>query len=466
VLAATAGQWTARATGLVLQAAHFALVARALGTGEFAGWVAALALLMIAGALAEFGLTDTIVVAAGVPGTRTADLLAGARRASTTLLGASLAVALVGSVVLTADGRLATLVLLPWFLAARRTVVWVAHRRSQLDFVRLGVAEVAGRAAAVVLVAPVAAWGSAWSPTTQLLAAAASLAGGSVVSLAVLHERGLGRTTAAPGPTAKGLLVAAVPLGLATAASFVHFKSDQLVLGVVAGAGTVPAYAVAARVFDAVYALAHSGAVVGFSHLVRADGAERGRAAARHQALVILAALALGAATYVAAPAFVAALAGGRYPGAVRLTRLLCPAMVAGIVNVATAQVVIAAGRTRALLAIATVCALGNVVAATAFASAWGATGAAVATTCTMTAEMAATAWAARRSTAALLPPVVVVATVAAFAVATSGAVWLATHVHPGVAAPVAVAALAIAVAGPLRALRAAVPAGRSPSAG
>src|SRR5262249_54544820 len=59
LVAASSTVSVARAGALLLQAAHFAVAARLLPPAQFAGFAAALALVTIATALAEFGVTHT-----------------------------------------------------------------------------------------------------------------------------------------------------------------------------------------------------------------------------------------------------------------------------------------------------------------------------------------------------------------------------------------------------------------------
>jgi O-antigen/teichoic acid export membrane protein len=441
VAAATAGQWGARGGGLLLQAGHFALAARGLGTDAFAGWAAALALLSIATAVAEFGLTDTLVLALGRDGADPVKVVATGRRASGVLLGAGVVVTAVGLAFLPGEARIAALSLVPWFLVARRSVVGVAYRRWALDFGRLAAAELAGRTTAVVTVLPLVVAGSAWSTAVQLSVASGSLALGGAVTLVVLRPPAARRGVAVVGTGA--LLAAALPLGLSTAAAFVHAKADQLVLVVVSGTASVPAYAVGARIFDAIHALAYAGAVVGFSHLVRAAPDDRVAVARRHQAVLVGASLVLGATVFVAAPVLVALLAGDEYRDAVALTRWLAPAMVAAILTFTAAQIAIADGRGRQLLVWAAAGAVANVGAAALLGARYGATGAALATVATETACMFAVARVALLARPGVLGPVATIVPLAAFTVATWGGLALWEQVHPVSGVALALAALA-----------------------
>ena len=385
---ASTGLSAARGLTLLLQAAHFALVARLTDPATFAGYIAATALVTIAAAVAEFGLVNTVVLRRqSQPPERAGDVLAQAVGASARLAAVSLALALpVAWLVLPAAGRTAFALLVPWFLVSCWRLPFVAERRFRLDFARLAAADLADRGIPLAALVPVALVGGAWSGTVQLAVVGLGLLLGALVAQVVLAPRRPLRTwlpRRRPVMPPGELIRQALPLGATGALSLVHARVDQVVLaGLGFGAG-LAAYGVAYRLFDAALALAVAAGAVTFPALARARGAERDRVVRVQSALLGALAVVAGLAVLLLAPQLVRLLGGDRYPEAVGLVRLLSPALVLAVLNLGVAQVAIVEGKARELLRVSALCAGVNLVLNLALDPRFGPTGAAFATVAT-----------------------------------------------------------------------------------
>jgi O-antigen/teichoic acid export membrane protein len=395
VARATVGQWVSRGAGLGLQAAHFAVLARALGRDELAAWSAAYALLAIAGAIAEFGLTDTIVLRLERDRERADAIVVAARRAAVALAVAALAVAFAGSFVLPSAARLPLVTLVPWFVLSRLNAVPTAYRRWSLEFTRVAAAECLGRAVqvaavSILLLTDLDRW-------ARFAVASGSLGVGSAVALTIL-ARGLPLRSSGPGLPVWALVRAAIPLGLTTTASFVHARVDQIVMSALSDPDSLASYAVAARVPEVSLALVVAGAAVGFAHVVRSSGLDLVLAARRHQTIVSGAAITVGVGIAAAASPVVTILGGARYSSADELVLLLVPGIVAGMLNVAGAQLMVASGRAMQLLVVAVALAVVHVAVLVPAVVAFDAKGAAAATSVTEVVGMVVIGWLAARA--------------------------------------------------------------------
>src|SRR5581483_4756089 len=178
-------QGTGWGVSLVLQAAHFAVAARFLTPTEFAAYVAALALYGITGALSEFGLQQTSVLAFQT--SDEARVMRASVVASVLLGGASLVVAVViTALALPRSVQDPALLLVPAFVIARAELPFQALRQHRLQFGRVASAEVAGRVVALASLAVIALGGDSLSTTGRFAAVGLTLALGLSVSVIML----------------------------------------------------------------------------------------------------------------------------------------------------------------------------------------------------------------------------------------------------------------------------------------
>lgn len=347
------------ALSLLLQAAHFAFLARSFDRGTFSAVVTALAMYSIAGALGEFGLQQTAVLRLS-DGAGERDVIVATRRASLVLASGALLVAAL--VVAMMPTRVATsaLALVPAFVLVRLQVPHVALRQHRLDFVRLAIGDLAGRAMATAIVVP---FGLRWVDLPEpfgTVVVGVSLAAGAMVTLLV--RRTTPRPIGSESPVRWQRLVGeAMPLGLTNAASFVHVRIDQVLLALIGFSPEIAAYAVAYRVLDASVAVVSALGAFALAVLARERGEGRTSAAREIGDLLATVGAVAGVAAFLAAPDLAALLGGGEYPEAADLIRLMVPVLVVSVLNVGPAQVVIAGSGSRRLLVLALVAVGANI---------------------------------------------------------------------------------------------------------
>lgn len=461
---ASGGLALARAATLGLQALHFAVVARVLGPRPFAGFVAATALVVIAGALAEFGLVNTTVLALQRRPDETRPVLADAVAASWLLTGASVAVAaLVARLVLPGEGWFAFCLLVPWVVAVGLQQPFLAFRRHGLHVTRLAIADVTARAVPVLALLPLVL-GGRWAPGVQLTVVALGLLAGAVVGLAVLYVPG-SRPPPGSGRSRRALRMVrdTLPVGTTSAVSFVHTRVDQVVLSGYGFNVQLGAYAVAYRLLDAVLALVVAASGATLPMLAQASTRDRRSLAAANAALLGAVALVAGVATFALAPQLTVLLGGERYRSSAWFARLLSPALVLSVLNVGAATLVLVEGQARRLARIAGAAVTLNLALNLVLVPHHGARAAAVATVVSEAFGFGLVARLARRSLPRSLPLATLFVPMGGFVAASFGAlaVWRAIGPLAGVMA--GVTAMAASGAGLLRAARSGARAAETP---
>lgn len=436
-----------RGMTLVLQAVHFAIVARLLAPDAFAGFVAAIAVISITQALAEFGLLNTVVLRMSRREVEHREVVAQSVTAVALLFTAALAVSLpLAFVVLPAAGTTAFLLLLPWFAASCLQLPFVAARRHALEFPRLALADALSRVVPVVAVVPLLLVGRQWASTAQLVGVAAGLGAGSLVGLAVLvpsHWKGPFRRS---GVRPAGRLISeSVPLGATGALSLVHTRVDQVVLSGYGFRLQLGAYAVAYRLLDAALAVVLAAAGAAFPMLAAKSGRDRVELARLEARLLAVVAAALGIGVFCAAPQLVTLLGGDRYRAGAGFARLLAPALVVSVLNVGPAQVTIVEGKARSLLRIAALGVFCNLALNLGLDRHYGASAAAMATVASETLGFVLVARLAARSLPRSVPVSAAATSITAFLVGSFGARWAWHSVSP--LAGAALVALALAMA-------------------
>jgi O-antigen/teichoic acid export membrane protein len=379
-------QGTGWGISLVLQAAHFAIAARFLTTTEFAAYVAALAVYGITGALSEFGLQQTAVLA--FQASDEARVVRASSVAALLLGAGSLAVAIiVTGLALPGSVHQPALFLVPAFVIARAELPFQALRQHRLQFGRVASAEVAGRAVAVGTLGAVALGADSWTTTGRFAATGLSLAVGLLVTVVLLLGRPVAKGDPSRGESLSPLrlIAEAVPLGLTNAASFVHVRIDQVILAAYGVTVALADYAIAYRLLDAAVALVSAVGMVALPLLARRPRSERAQASRELGDLLVVLAVVLGMLAFVFAPQLVLLLGGPRYTYATWLARLLTPALVVSVLNVSGAQVAIVERNASALLRIAVLAVVVNVVLNVVFIPSYGVRASAVATVVTET---------------------------------------------------------------------------------
>jgi O-antigen/teichoic acid export membrane protein len=428
-------QSASRAASLLLTAIAFAFVARMLSVEEFAAYAAALALYMIASAVAEFGLQNTLVMEFDQRPESEARIFSTGVLASAGL-GAAAAVA-AAPVVVALFGpldRLAAALLLPAFLVSRLVAPCAARRQHRLELGRLAVADVGGRAlTAAVLGAALLLDLPADAVVRLGLIGVATLLG-SLLNV-VLLARGIGRVSW-PGASgwrdARRLVRRAIPLGFTNAASLVHVRVDQIIIAAFGLVSGLASYAIAYRVVEAGLGLVGGVAVVTFPLLARAR-ADRAKIARQTESLLLVVGVVATVLVYGLAPVLVTILGGPGQDEAVSLLRLLSPVVLVSIVNLGAAQVSIVQRRGRTLMLLAVSFAIGNVLLNVALIPILGVHGSAVATVVSESVGAVAVALLAHRALAGSVKA----SAWAAAGVGTFVATWVA-HQIGGAYGPVA----------------------------
>ena len=444
---ASAGLWLVRAATLGLQAVHFAMVARLLARPDFGGWVGAVAVLAVVGAVAEFGLVQTIVLDLDRRPREGPAVAGEAVLATRGLTAVSLLLATpVAWLVLPRSGLLAFALLVPWYVATRFALPHLALRQHGGRFPRLAAAELVGRVLPVAVLAVALPAARAWDPSGRLLVVAASMLAGALASLAILREPA---RDPAPAIAAYWLVRRAVPLGTTGALSLVHTRVDQIVLSAYGKRLALASYGVAYRVLDAALALAAAAGAATFPALARAEGGERAALGRRTCTVLATVGMLTGLAAFVFAPHIAAVLGGGHYPEAAWLLRLLSPALVVSTVNLGAAQLVVAEGLGGRLVRIAVAGVVLNLALNLLLDGHHGARSAAVATVVSELAGFLLVWRLAVRARPGCVSAAGVLTPLAAFPVAAFGGlvVWRTTGAAPAVMLAAVAVAVAMAVA-------------------
>ncbi|MDQ3978405.1 MAG: oligosaccharide flippase family protein, partial [Actinomycetota bacterium] len=433
LLRASAGLSMTRVLTLILQALHFALIARLLDTAWFSGFVAGTALALIVHALAEFGLVHTIVLALRRATDDSRTVLRVAVTANLVLLGAAVSVAgAAAGRILPSEGVHTFWLMLPATVCLGLQQPFIAYRRHRLEFSRLALADFVGRALPVVCLVPIFALGRSWAASTHVVAIVVGLFAGALVALClVIPARPLHALR--PGRIRPGLRLIgdAAPLGATTALSLVHTRVDQIVLSAYGYRLALASYAVAYRLLDAALAVVVAASGVALPALAKADGRERVQIAQGQVALLGIIAVLSGSAVFVFAPQLVVVLGGERYASAAWFARLLSPALVVSVLNVGPAMVAIVQDRAKALLPIALFGVTLNLVLNLALAGRYGASAAAVVTVASETVGLLLVARVARRALPGSVSLPVVFVSLGGFTVACFGGLLLLRAVGP-----------------------------------
>lgn len=434
-------QVTARVVALAALAAQLAVAARFLTPDDLGSLVAGLAVLGIAGAFSEFGLTNTVVLALS-KGRDPGRVFGDAIRASLLLGAFALAGAALAARFVLGSDLWALVCLVPWFVVSRAAIPLIAVAQWEQRFTRIAGADALGRAVAVAVT--LVAWqvGAGWSPSAQVAGVAAGLLAGAVISFAVLVRVDVRPTR---GDGAWALLRDALPIGMTNGASYIHARVDQVVLAGFGFRRALADYGVAYRVVDASLAAALGVATVALPVLGRADRDERAEIGVMLAGFVGVLALVLGVTAFWFAEPIVVVLGGDRYRDAAPLLRLLSPVLVVSLLNMVPAHLALVHDRAPALLRVALGLLILNVGLNVVLVPTYAATGAAVASIVTEGLGLVVVSAVAAGAAAGGVRWSTTFGTVGAFLALTVGPAAAAT-VTPGLG--IAVAALGVGIAG------------------
>jgi O-antigen/teichoic acid export membrane protein len=227
---------------------------------------------------------------------------------------------------------------------------WVALLQADLRAGRIAAADVAGRAVALVALVVVVTLdlGFYWVVATAGVGAAVTLALTSALARPLLSGR-----PRAERATARRLLLAALPLGLALVLNEAYFRADSLIISLSRSFAELGRYALAWRVSELAATGAAAFLVAAFPVLARYAGTRDRRfgpalQAAGDVALAFGAALAAGGA--VVADRLALTLGGDDFAGAAEPLRVLLFAAALGFLNGVLGHALIAASRQAATL--------------------------------------------------------------------------------------------------------------------
>ncbi len=337
---------------LVLQLATLMLITRLLGVAKFGDLAAGLATVSILEAIAEFGLTATLVVRLGEAEDKAAVVGAGVLATVLTVAASLLVIVPVGAFVLSPHARMAALVLLPSSLIGVLTVTSTAYWTHRLSFRRVVGAAAAGQSAGLVAIAVAFAFGRSWTETSQLVVVGAALALAAALTFVLLVPRGRGRLRLLQRSTladARSLLAAALPLGVAASTSLIHVRADQLVLAGYGYREGLAYYALAYRALEGLVAGIAPLAVVTFGHMSRAPRDARALVARNGGAILCATGCFAALALILLARPVLLVLGGHSFVGAIGVCRLLAPVVLISALNGLPARTLIVEGRGRLL---------------------------------------------------------------------------------------------------------------------
>lgn len=346
-------QVVGKALVLGFQLLTFALMTRLLGLGGFGDLSAGLAMTGAFEAIAEFGLTSTLVLRFSESDDARGLMLSGVIATAATSVG-GLAVAVPAVLVLFPSGaQEAFWLLIPSSLVTLLGASLSAYWQHQLAFGRLLRANATGQLISAALVGVALELGRQWSEPGRLLAVGIALALAACATVGMLLPRAL--VVHAPQPRAvrwreaRAVMSGALPLGIAGSLSLLHVRADQIILATMGYRNGLADYAVGYQVLQGIVIGVGSIGVVGFALMARSRGTERALQCRR--SITILCSIGVIAAFGMAlfAPLAVAVLGGRSFSGAIRVCRLLAPVVVISLANTMAGRALIVEGRARLL---------------------------------------------------------------------------------------------------------------------
>ena len=408
LLSGAAVQTTGKLMTLVLQLVCLVFITRLLGHGGFGDFAAGLAAAGIVEAVGEFGLTSTLVLRFGEGHHPRLVVRSGVWASFATIVFGLGLVFPIAFTVLSANERLAFLLLLPSSVLTLLAVTCLAYWQYELSFIRLVRANVIAQLIGTIFLFVTFLVGRHWLENGKLAAIGGSQALAAALVLLLLWPRHLPGISEAEGSEQRrdvvAILLGAFPLGIAGAIPLLHVRADQLVLAGMHYRNGLANYAVSYRALEAIVGGITTVSVVAFSTMSRSPAEERAERARTATTLLVGAGTLGSLAFALAAPVIVPILGGAGYSGAVRSCRLLAPVVIMSVSNVMAGRVLIASRRASLLIGIAFSGLALNVMLNLLLIPHLGTAGAATATVTTEGVGALAVAWVAERKEAGSQP--------------------------------------------------------------
>jgi O-antigen/teichoic acid export membrane protein len=331
----TAVQVAGKAAVLGLGVVSIAVLTRYLGPGDYGRYALALMYMQLFGVLADVGLFTTVVREISKEPARTEALVGNALTLRVLLSFIAIVLAAGVSLLLPYDPEVRVAIVLagaPLFLGML-TTSFLAVLQSRLRMGRAVVGDVLGRAVALGLVVLVAAL------ELGFYAVMGAAAGGALATLVAtwLLTRSIATVRFRVDTELwRGLLVSALPLGLALAVNELYFRADTLIISLYEPYGEVGFYTLAYRILELLLVLGTVFLNTTFPVLSEAVARDEPRARRVIQAstdLFVLLGVPMVAGGLVLAPEMIELAAGPEFEGASTPLRVLLVAGALAWVN-------------------------------------------------------------------------------------------------------------------------------------
>ena len=329
-----------------------AITTRYLGPDRYGRFALALSFVQLFGVLADAGLTTIVVRELAQRPERAASVLGSALALRSGLAIAAAATAALAALAMPypPDVRVAVLIAGVPLVLGLLNSAFVAVLQADLRAGRIAMADVAGRAAALTAVALVAALDLGF----YAVVAAAGVGAAATLALTSALVRGLLPVRPrADRSTMRGLVVAALPLGVALALNEAYFRADALIISLSRPFEELGLYALAWRVGELTATLPAAFLISVFPLLARyvATSDARMPAALRTAGdLMLYAGTGIAVGGALVAPELARTLGGDGFAGAAAPLRILLAAAALGFVNGLYGHALIAGDRQLAAL--------------------------------------------------------------------------------------------------------------------
>ncbi len=337
---------------LLLGLVSVAVTTRYLGPGGYGRFSLALSFVQLFGVLADAGLTTIVVRELAQRPERGPEVVGSALalRSGLAVLASALAALVALAMPYPPDVRIAVLIAVVPLSLGLLNSAFVAVLQSDLRAGRVAIADVLGRAASLAAVGVVIVLDLGFYAVVAATAAGAAV---TLLSTSLLARPLLPARPRADRATARGLLLAALPLGAALALNEVYFRADALIISLTRSFEEVGVYALAWRVgeltatFPGVFLLAVFPVLA--RYVAAADPRMRN---ALHTAgdVLLLGGVAIAAGGAVVASKLAHTLGGGEFAAAAAPMRILLAASAFGFLNGLYGHALIARNRQLAAL--------------------------------------------------------------------------------------------------------------------
>ena len=345
----TAAQIAGRAVILGLAAVSIAIITRYLGPTQYGRYALALSYIGLFGVLADVGIFTIVVREISKRPQDTTRLVGNAMTLRAVVSFVVVIIALLVSLLLpyTPQVREAILIAAVPFVLGLLSTSIVAVFQAQLRMERSVIADVVGRAAALLAVGIVilADWGF------YAVVASAAVGAAVVLVLDVILVRPLAPIRLVADPSVwKMLVLAALPLGLALTLNEIYLRADTLIISLYRTDREVGLYGLAWRIYELVAlfpVVIMSSVFPLLSRYVETDESKARRLLQAASDVFWAIGLPLAAGGVVLAPGIIALAGGSGFEGSVEPLRLLLPAGALAYVNMLFGYALIAKNRQR-----------------------------------------------------------------------------------------------------------------------